>query len=1572
MKKFFLLLFYLFFATTIWSQNLPVVDFTGFTGSNLSSISPGWSEGEGIAAPSGTSAGWTNGSFANVAANGPATRINLYNANDDDWIVSPMFRVQPSASVEYDLALTEFFNGNATSLGSDDLFQVRVSTDGGLNFSVLRSYSDTSVISNTGQHDLISLDQFVGQDIILGFYASEGTVDDPEDNDVHLDNIQVINPAAIDLEMVSILTPTGASCFSNTEAVEVLIKNSGMQMLNFAANNTPVTVSVTGAGTFTASTTLISGNLMPNATQSVLITTGADFAATGTYDLSVYASYPGDLAPSNDSAKSRIISVPTLTGPVTEDLETFVDDGGFSGDGTGLMNGWINSPAGPASNNYNWSVNTGGPTGSSSTGPDQDHTTGSGTYMYTESSNGATGDQTTLLSPCIDISGLTAPGLSFWYHMYGATIGALEVYMIDGAGAETMVFTASGAQQNSGTDPWLESLSNLTGTTGPIQLKFVATKGSSSTGDISIDDIRVFELPTTNMEMTQILSPVGTACFSNNESVVVEITNKGLVPLDLSANNVNIVVEVNGAPAYNTTANTGTLAVDSSVIVTVSSAADFSTPGTYQLKAYLSVADDGSLLNDTIEASIISLPILQAPLTEDLETFVDDGGFSGNGTGLMNGWTNNPAGPTTTFNWSVNTGGSTGSSSTGPDQDHTSGAGTYMYSESSNGSTGDQAILFSPCIDVSGMTTPGLSFWYHMYGATIGALEVYAVDGNGVESMIFSATGAQQTSGADPWLESVSNLIGLAGPIQFKFVATKGSSSTGDIAIDDFRIFNLPATNMEMTQILSPSSIICASNNETVSVEITNKGLLVADFASNNVQIAVEVNGAPAYNTTLNAGTLAVDSSLTVLVQSGADFSDPGLKTLRAYLTIADDGDLSNDTTTSIVQAVEAVSDFPYREDFEAGPGGWTSGGANSTWELGVPTNTLIDTAASGSNAWVTNLTGDYVANEASQVLSPCMDLSNAPIGTIVSLNVWWNSELSYDGAVLQSSLNLGETWQNVGADGDPNNWYTDATINGNPGGQQEGWTGRNGTGSEGWVTASHALDSSLIGQSQVLFRIAFGSDGSLQDEGFAFDAFIVGMPPVVDLGPNDTLCIGAVLDAGPGASSYLWSNGETTQTVSIQNPGGTTLDSTIIVTITDSVGLSSSDTVVITIAGALPIVTASTVVDSLCNGDQTGIARAMATSANGMISNYVWNTTPAQDSATAIGLAAGSYIVTATDLLGCAATDTITIVELPAIRVTLDTIVNVLCNGDSTGSISISVSDGVAPYSFSWSHGATSEDINGLPAGDYVGTITDAKGCVKVSPTLTVGETIEITATVDSLVRPSCDTDSTGAIYISVAGGNGAPYTFLWSNGDTTEDITDLPPGEYTGTITDAAGCSVSATISLNGDPGTPKASFTYEMAGSIIGFTNTSTGVGTNTTFAWDFGDGATDTQANPAHFYNSNDTFVVSLTVTNQCGSSTTMDTINITTVGLEEDLLNNISIFPNPSTGEFEIQFSGLNIEKLSLSVISIEGKSVYTKELGRISGNFSESIKLPATLARGIYVIQVQAEDAVIYKRIRLE
>jgi subtilisin-like proprotein convertase family protein len=191
------------------------------------------------------------------------------------------------------------------------------------------------------------------------------------------------------------------------------------------------------------------------------------------------------------------------------------------------------------------------------------------------------------------------------------------------------------------------------------------------------------------------------------------------------------------------------------------------------------------------------------------------------------------------------------------------------------------------------------------------------------------------------------------------------------------------------------------------------------------------------------------------------------------------------------------ISTFPYAESFEAGAGGWaTDAGPGDSWALGAPAAAVIIGASDGTEAWATNLTGLYNASSSASIVSPVFDFSALAADPTLKMDVWWESEFSWDGARVQTSVDGGANWTRLGAAGDPLNWYTDATVLGD-----HAWTGRNGSGSGGWVEAEHALDG-LAGQAAVTLRVFFGSDTSGQDDGFAFDnvriTTLIGTLPVI------------------------------------------------------------------------------------------------------------------------------------------------------------------------------------------------------------------------------------------------------------------------------------------------------------------------------------------------------------------------------------------------------------------------------------------------------------------------------------------
>lgn len=171
---------------------------------------------------------------------------------------------------------------------------------------------------------------------------------------------------------------------------------------------------------------------------------------------------------------------------------------------------------------------------------------------------------------------------------------------------------------------------------------------------------------------------------------------------------------------------------------------------------------------------------------------------------------------------------------------------------------------------------------------------------------------------------------------------------------------------------------------------------------------------------------------------------------------------------------------------------------------------------------------------------------------------------------------------------------------------------------------------------------------------------------------------------------------------------------------------------------------------------------------------------------------AAGSYTYTVTDATGCVGTGEVILEDAQVL--TFDSEVhNVICNSSASGSIDMMVNGGVLPYTFAWDNGSTTEDISHLYAGTYTCQITDALGCTQyASFDITEPTAVVVTAAVQNPTLVS-----TGSVDLTVEGGV-APYTFNWSEGAQTEDLTDLTAGMYQVIVSDANGCPTVTDVVL------------------------------------------------------------------------------------------------------------------------------------------------------------------------------
>jgi hypothetical protein len=290
-------------------------------------------------------------------------------------------------------------------------------------------------------------------------------------------------------------------------------------------------------------------------------------------------------------------------------------------------------------------------------------------------------------------------------------------------------------------------------------------------------------------------------------------------------------------------------------------------------------------------------------------------------------------------------------------------------------------------------------------------------------------------------------------------------------------------------------------------------------------------------------------------------------------------------------------------------------------------------------------------------------------------------------------------------------------------------------------------------------------------------------IPSPINIGNDTTICSNSTLDISAPANlaSYLWSTGQTTQTITVQNPALYSL------TVTDANGCRIVDTKDVLNFSSVTLSSSS---NSLtCGNAGTGFVDLTVNGSTAPYT-YIWSTGATTEDIN--GLNTGNYEVTVSDANACIYSDTYTVNGPTTLSFNAVNTSSPSCGVLVDGLIDVSVAGGVTPYSYLWSTGATTEDLNGVANGSYSVTVTDANGCqTNISTTMNIVSTVQIT--VDNVQDEAVQLG--GAIDVSVSGGQ-APYYFLWNTGLTSASISGLVAGTYTVTVTDINGCSSVQTV--------------------------------------------------------------------------------------------------------------------------------------------------------------------------------
>ncbi len=1398
----------------------------------------------------------------------------------------------------------------------NDLY-VEVSNNGGLNYTAVDTLSGNQQASQADawKEAIVDISTYANDTIIVRFRAEKTS--NGNQSDISIDDVQID-------EAPSCPKPTNLITSNPTATTIDLSWTTG------GASNWRIEYGPVG---FTLGT-------------GIQVSAGSNpFTITGLSPKTGYCFYVRDSCGLNDLSDWSVVSCDStdcgvFTAPWSESFDgpDWVSGAGGANNGNVISSCWFK----PNSNNPNFGTRSGG-TNSNGTGPSAD-ISGTGNYIYTEASGSqGTGEIST---PQIFIpSTITSPRLTFGYHMYGTAIDSLEIRISSNGGAFTRIGGLVGAQQSANGDPWLYEIIDLTSYSGDtVQIKFLGTN-SGFAGDIAVDSVVIEQAPTcpnpTNLLVTTTTAGSATLAWTTGGASNWQI-EYGLTGF---ANGTGTIVNA-GTNPFTVTGllpNTGY---------------DFyvrDSCGATDVSVWSLLADD------TTRCSVFAAPYFE---NFDGPTFVVGGSFANPGS-IDPCWERTFA---NSYFWAVEQNG-TLSANTGPSQDHTTGAGKFMFTDGNQ--TPQNTELKTPDIDLSPLNHPELRFWYHMYGNSINKLEVDVWNGTAWVNET-TINGAQQTSSNDPWTEVVVSLSAYANDtIQVRFNGFRaGFQTSNDIAIDDVWIG-------DSTSCQRPDSLI----------------LVTATKTSLNISW-VSYSGLGSVIKYRPAGSTGPFSFASVL---GNTTTLNGLLPSTIYEVFVKDS--CGVSTTSLYTAGQLFSTLcgpiiaPWSENFDGA--GWVPGaGAQNAgdqiqgcWTRSTNTGRRWTTGTGGTPSNGTGPNGDvngngqYLYTEASigtgtteiespQIVVP-MFLSNPVLE--FSYHMFGNGITSF-----AIEIDNGSGYQNV------------KTITG---------AQQNGNGAA-WLNDTVNLTAFLGDTITVKFvgvNTAFTGDIAIDE--ISINGQITNCADPASIVFSNISSTGATI--GWVSNSNI-SNVEVVPSSQAQGTGtfykGVTSPLNVVsllpgtaytVYINDSCGTTISNwidstfttTSCLALTGAITFssVTATSVTVNWTSNSSVseievvpqGQAQGTGTTYTPVVSPYVVN-----------GLNPNTqYVFYIRDLCGANSSgwiqDSTTTSNCPAV-------VAVFVANENLLSVAFNSSGTLGADTLNWTFGDGNGTMGPSPThvystpGTYMVTLIASNGCGN-SDTTTMSITI-----CDSLLADFAYNQISGREYNFDASGSVGAISYRWdfAGAHDTTGVTTVyeftSSGTKTVTLWVYNSCGDSVSVSKNITVCLPAiAKWTYNIisttsAGMNVQFDGSAT---TNaTSYEWDFGDGSAKVtgQVMPTHLYLTPGLFyTVTLKVTNSCGEINISKLKLSQMVGLIEiKTASNVLLYPNPAKNQVSIEWDALQYDVKELKVVDLHGKLLSSQNIDKdVNGHFELNI---SNLPDGQYIIQLVTDKGIIRRNLQIK
>ncbi|MGJ8660732.1 MAG: PKD domain-containing protein, partial [Bacteroidota bacterium] len=971
------------------------------------------------------------------------------------------------------------------------------------------------------------------------------------------------------------------------------------------------------------------------------------------------------------------------------------------------------------------------------------------------------------------------------------------------------------------------------------------------------------------------------------------------------------------------------------------------------------------------------------PYNQDFDSWSSCGGSCTSTCALEDFWVN---GPSATRDFSVDANG-TSSSPTGPAVDHTTGtsSGNYLYAESSSPCSGTVSWhLISPPIDLAGTNAIEFSFWYHMYGQSMGTAHVDVSSDNGAtwtQDVIPSWTDDQ-----DLWQQKVVSLGSFSGTVLVRIRYEDPSNFYGDMAIDDVSIYDVLVNDAGVTAFVNPLIPTC-NFNDTVTVELTNFGTDTLTAVSLNWQ----------YNTTVQTsvfwtGALATGESVNVFLGTAPYTGGDDLKAWSSNPNgiIEIPSGAGNDTSEIIglltglngIYTIGGVApDFPdvlsavaalnfagvcgpttfnlrtgtYFDQFDLGQvvGADSANTITFRSEAGHRDSVIIDYGAAGS-------ANNYVVlmNDADYFRFEQMTLRNsgATYGRVLDIDGGSDHNIFYDCAFITQANSSTSTLSCIVYSGNGSNdeynrfenssfiggsyaayWYGSSTTSLERGSEfinnefeDNYYTGlrlyyqeaplatKNRFFGNSTYTSRYGLYAGYCDKGAIITFNSIESNATSYWYYGLYAYYCDGTASEKGLIANNSVTTGNAGYTGTSYSMYVYYSGYfDIFNNSVNIPGGNTTSRAFYLyngganTVKNNTFTNFGDGYAAYIYGTYSV-SDMDYNNYYSNGSNLGYFGSINTATfadwqneSGFDVNSL-NVDPGYYSdhdlhvcADSLNNAGTPLTLIANDIDGQArdastpdiGSDEFAPLGLPGF-LGPDALV---CTGETTNLYAGAPSDNVL-----WSTGDTTSMLVVTTPGTY--TVSVIGTCGIAFDTIVVSASaITYTDYLEADTMAFCTGGSALLTSSMVAA------TYSWTGGSSNDSLLVTTGGTYTLNITDACGSGTESVVITENS--VPVAGFTNTTSFVTGIFTNTTTGGG-NPIYTWDFGDGSTSSDTDPIYTYNSVGTFYVTLTVTNDCGTSTFGDSITVSTLGLEEVSSDfNVNLFPNPSNGEFTI---GMNL------------------------------------------------------------